>query len=93
MIGPERAKTLGLVNDVTEPGESLQTSLDWARAIAECSPASVATILNVVRGGLSHADERQALDASYTAIDELRQHPNFVEGPLAFAEKRAPKWQ
>lgn len=93
MIGPERARTLGLVNDVTKPGESLARALEWARSIEECSPAAVATILDVVRSGLRFADERQALEHAYPSLEELRSHPDFAEGPRAFAEKRTPQWQ
>jgi crotonobetainyl-CoA hydratase len=93
MIGPERARTLGLVNDVTKPGESLARALEWARSIEECSPAAVGTILDVVRSGLRFADERQALEHAYPSLEELRSHPDFAEGPRAFAEKRTPQWQ
>jgi enoyl-CoA hydratase/carnithine racemase len=29
----------------------------------------------------------------YPAIGDLFRSPDFVEGPLAFAQKRAPQWK
>jgi enoyl-CoA hydratase/carnithine racemase len=34
-----------------------------------------------------------AMAAKYDQIHALRHSADFIEGPLAFAEKRAPNWK
>jgi len=43
--------------------------------------------------GLEHASLQEAMGARYEAIAELVKSADFVEGPLAFAQKRKPNWK
>ena len=36
---------------------------------------------------------RVVLETDYDSVRALRESEDFVEGPLAFAEKRAPNWK
>ena len=33
------------------------------------------------------------MKGQYTAVHDLFTSEDFIEGPVAFAEKRAPKWK
>ena len=75
------------------PGELMAAARRWADAICECSPVSVRTTKRVVLEGLAHASLEEAMNARYDAIVELVKSEDFIEGPLAFAQKRKPNWK
>ena len=43
--------------------------------------------------GMRHGSIEDAMNERYPAIGELIKSQDFIEGPLAFAQKRPPKWQ
>jgi len=88
----DAALRIGMVNEVV-PDESLaDVAEDWARRIVEVSPQAVTACLAMARQGLGFADAEAAMAAPDPALDRLRASSDFVEGPLAFAERRAPRW-
>lgn len=92
-VEAREAHALGIVNEVVAPGELMAAARRWADAICECSPVSVRTTKRVVLEGLSHAPLHEAMHARYEAIVELIKSEDFVEGPLAFSQKRKPNWK
>jgi len=44
-----------------------------------------------VWGGLEHG-YTEALERAWDLLRSHWSHPDFLEGPRAFAEKRAPRW-
>jgi enoyl-CoA hydratase/carnithine racemase len=89
----EEAAQIGLVNRAVPGEELMDTTLVYARELAErCSPASMATMKRQVytdlerplAAGLEQADELML--ASFTA-------PDFVEGVSSFIDKRAPRFE
>ncbi|MBM9509923.1 enoyl-CoA-hydratase DpgD [Actinacidiphila acididurans] len=90
-LSATRACELGLVNEVVAP-EDLDACVDgWIADILACAPLSVRSIKEVV-GRSAHLPLAEAFAGHYDAED-LRMHSNdALEGPLAFVEKRAPKW-
>jgi len=92
-VESREALALGIVNEVVAPHQLMTIARRWADAICECSPVSVRTTKRVALEGLSHASLREAMSARYEAIAELVKSEDYVEGPIAFAEKRKPKWK
>jgi len=92
-VGAREALALGIVNEVVAPEDLAATARRWADAICECSPVSVRTTKRVALEGLAHASLPEAIGARYEAIVELVKSEDFVEGPLAFAQKRKPHWK
>jgi crotonobetainyl-CoA hydratase len=81
---------LALVNEVV-PGKGPITMAErWARAIAECSPRSVQATKRAALEGLRKPLE-DALVGRYEQVDRLFASQDVIEGPRAFAEKRAPR--
>lgn len=86
-----RAYALGMVNRLVSADELLPAALELAAAIAVNAPMSVRESLGVVR-------QAQDLDeVSFWPLSESVQQRVFAsddarEGPLAFLEKRAPRW-
>ena len=92
-VDAREAQALGIVNEVVAPHQLMSGARRWADAICECSPVSVRTTKRVALEGLSHPSLEEAMSARYEAIVELVKSEDFIEGPLAFAQKRKPNWK
>jgi crotonobetainyl-CoA hydratase len=46
----------------------------------------------VVYRSLDTASLRESMEADYETVKQLVKSDDFIEGPKAFAEKRAPNW-
>jgi crotonobetainyl-CoA hydratase len=86
---------LGFVNEVVAPGELMNAARRWAAQIAELSPMSVRASKSAVFRGLDEPSLEAAIKGQnrYPAVAALFSSEDFVEGPLAFAQKRAPNWK
>ena len=82
---------LGLVNEVVPKERLMETAERWAREIAECSPLSVQATKQAAMQGLD-TPLSQAVVAPYEAVARLWASDDAKEGPLAFAQKRKPRW-
>jgi enoyl-CoA hydratase len=91
-MSAERALALGMISEVVDPPERLrEVAQELAEKIARNSPAAMAATKRALWGAL----EQGLTDACKSGADELVSmwgHPDQVEGPLAFAEKRDPVW-
>ncbi len=83
---------LGLVNEVAPPGGLMTVAERWAREICECSPLAVQATKQAALEGLGRP-LAEAMTASYPAVQRLFTSADAIEGPLAFAEKRKPRWK
>ena len=93
-VGAEEGLRLGFVTDVAPHAELMDRARSWAELILECSPASVrASKQTVMRSGDIASLEESMKLGQYPAIGDLFRSPDFVEGPLAFAQKRKPEWK
>jgi enoyl-CoA hydratase/carnithine racemase len=93
-VSAEEGKTLGFVTDVVPHAELMERALGWAGQILECSPVSVRASKQTVMRSLDIASLEESMQNSrYPAIGELFRSEDLIEGPLAFAEKRPPRWK
>jgi len=85
---------LGFVNEVA-PGELMVAARRWAGLICECGPLSIRASKEAVMRGLDEPTLEGAIKGQrhYPAVAALFHSEDFVEGPRAFAEKRAPRWK
>ena len=67
----------------------------WAKLICECSPMSIRASKEAVMKGLDEPTLEAAIkgQTAYPAIRAMIGSADFVEGPLAFSQKRAPNWK
>ncbi|MCX4486827.1 enoyl-CoA hydratase-related protein [Streptomyces anulatus] len=87
-----RAFELGLVNEVV-PADALDECVEnWVADIRRCAPLSVRAIKEAAT-----ASATMPLESAFATRypwEERRMHSeDAVEGPLAFSEKRAPRWK
>lgn len=92
-VGAEEGEHLGFVNEVVAPDALMTAARRWADAIVECAPLSVRATKQVAMDGLRHGLIEDAMAEKYPAVGALFKSEDFVEGPLAFAEKRPPNWK
>jgi E-phenylitaconyl-CoA hydratase len=88
----DRAYALGLVDELAEPGELLATATQIAHDIAENSPHAVSLSQQAIWSSLE-MPYSQALEYGFGLVKTQWHHPDFIEGPRAFADKRAPEWK
>lgn len=93
-VSGAEGKELGFVTDVVPHGELMDRARAWADQILECSPASIRASKQTVMRSLDIAGLEESMKlGTYPAIGDMFRGPDFVEGPLAFAQKRAPQWK
>jgi enoyl-CoA hydratase/carnithine racemase len=92
-IDAAMAERFGLANRVAPAGTSLEVALEIAERIAANAPLSLVGSKRVVHDAVTldpWSDEAWALNDDAMATVFASQ--DAVEGPSAFAEKRAPEW-
>src|SRR6185503_18945352 len=82
----------GVVNEVVPAAELMPAARRWADAILECAPLSVWASKESALAGL-HLSLNDAINKRYEYILRLEASEDTREGPLAFREKRKPKWR
>ena len=88
----ERAWQLGLVDELVDtPQDLLPCAEAMARQMLENSPQAMALSKQAVWGA-QELGYREALEQGWALLRRHWSHPDFREGPRAFAEKRAPSW-
>lgn len=91
-ITAERAYEIGFVNHVTAPGELMDKAMEIAETIAGNAPLTVAAAKEMVYTA-TEMGRSAAQEAGRRIFDHVYLSADAQEGPKAFAEKRAPKWQ
>ena len=89
----EEGYKLGFVTEVVPEGGALEGARRWAELIMECSPMSIRTSKDVVLRGQKYSSADEAIAADYQSVTDMQNSLDFIEGPLAFAEKRPPDWK
>jgi crotonobetainyl-CoA hydratase len=94
-VDARTALRCGLVNRAVPAGQVLDTAMVLADRISANAPLAVQATKRVARG-LSNGSvvhERKAWEISHAELARVKASRDAKEGPLAFAERRAPRWQ
>jgi enoyl-CoA hydratase/carnithine racemase len=90
-IDARKALELGLVSEVLPPDKLRGRAVELATLVASNSPAAVEQAVRAMWETLE-LPLSEALAASLRRSGSLRGHPDAIEGPLAWREKREPRW-
>jgi enoyl-CoA hydratase/carnithine racemase len=91
-MAADEALRISLVDEVVEPTQLLDRAVELAELAATGSPAAVEASKRAIRGALERP-MAEAMQRGWELLVAHRGHPDSIEGPKAFAEKRAAKWQ
>ncbi len=91
-ITAAEAHRVGLVNDVVPQDQVVSVAEQWAGEILACAPWSIRASKQAAYQGLDLSVE-DAMEKRYELMLRMRRSSDMVEGPRAFAEKRAPQWK
>ena len=88
----EQAYEFGLVAELAEKGEALETAMELAGIIAKNAPLGLAASKAMIR------ETQGRTEAEFWAyqkphLEKVFSSEDGVEGATAFAEKRAPNWK
>jgi enoyl-CoA hydratase/carnithine racemase len=85
---------LGFVNEVVGTGQALLAAERTAEAILQNSPMSIRASKQAVYKGLELSLQQALAEQSgWPAVQALASSEDALEGPKAFAAKRAPHWK
>jgi dehydration protein DpgD len=91
-LSAQRAYEVGLVNEVV-PAEDLDACVgEWVADLLACAPLSLRAIKEAAYRSVDLPLE-QAFNHRYLWEERRMHSADSKEGPRAFAEKRAPRWE
>lgn len=88
----KRAYELGMVDELVPADELAATAESIAREICKNSPHAVALSKQALWNSLE-TGYQSAVEYGWALLRMHWAHPDFKEGPRAFAERREPKWE
>ncbi len=90
-VDAETALRIGLVDEITEPDALRDRAIELATAAAAGSPAAIEASKKAIWASLE-LPYSEAMQAGWEQVRAHRDHPDALEGPRAFTEKRTPVW-
>ena len=92
-VSAQEGYELGFVNEVVPHDQLMERTRGWVKQILECSPLSIRASKDVVYRSLDMESLQESLSVGYDSVRRLVKSEDFIEGPLAFSEKRSPNWK
>ena len=91
-VDAPRAKELGIVNRLAEPGEALAAAHALAAQIAHNAPLALSASKAIVQRA-GEWTENEAWQRQNEIVRPVFSSEDAMEGARAFAEKREPRWR
>ena len=88
----QRAYELGMVSQVVDDVDLMNTAAGLAEKVATGSPDALRSSIKTIWESLDLGLE-DALVLGYQRVQDQYAHPDSEEGPRAFVEKRPPEWK
>lgn len=92
-VSAAEAVRLRLVNEAVPRAALMARVREVAEQVLRCAPLALQASKQVMLQSLRHADLELAMAARYEAAERMLASDDAVEGPAAFAQKRAPVWR
>jgi crotonobetainyl-CoA hydratase len=87
------AQAKGLVNKVVPAGALTEAVEALVETLAQNAPLSLRATKQMMLGGLDKPTLAEAFQSDFPAYQTMLRSQDALEGPLAFSEKRRPRWQ
>lgn len=92
-VDAAEAKRIGLVNDVVPAGALGERVRALCDELLLCAPLALEASKEVMLRSLAAPGLEAAMTMRFPAAERMLASEDAKEGPRAFAEKRAPRWQ
>jgi enoyl-CoA hydratase/carnithine racemase len=92
VVDASEALAMGLVHELSAPGEAIELALRRGRSIAQNGPLAV-RLTKVLAYQAQHVTLEQALEAAATYQALAQSSEDHLEGVRALLEKRAPRFE
>ena len=92
-VDAKRALELGLINQIVPAEQLLEAAEAMAEMIMDGSPLSVSCSMEVINKTSRCASVDDAVVMPLDTFDRLINSDDMIEGAMAFALKRKPKWR
>jgi enoyl-CoA hydratase len=90
-LSAARAARFGMVNELCEPGEALESAIALAKRVTANAPVAVRESRRVLLAS-TLLDEEAGWEMTERALARTVRSPDFRDGLRAFLEKRPPSW-
>jgi enoyl-CoA hydratase/carnithine racemase len=90
-MGADEALRVSLVDEVVTADRLMPRAIELAEAAAQGSPAAIEITKRAVWAALD-LPFGEAMQQGWEMLVAHRSHPDALEGPAAFVDKRAPNW-
>lgn len=91
-IDAHEARRISLINEVVPRDHLMIAARALAAKILACAPLAVQASKQVMLQSRDTPDLQAAMAARYDAAERMLASQDAIEGPLAFAQKRKPRW-
>ena len=91
-LNAAEALRISLVDEVVEPERLLDRAVELGELMATGSPAAIEVSKRAIRASLERPMS-EAMQYGWELLLAHRDHPDSLEGPKAFVEKREARWQ
>jgi len=92
LLDAREAMEYGIVSRIVPPDELIPLAENMAEVIMEGSPLAIRAIKEIANSGLE-MPLRQANSTLFPLYEKFLHSEDFIEGPVAFTEKRKPNWK
>jgi crotonobetainyl-CoA hydratase len=95
-MSAQEAARWGLVNRVVPGGQLMENALALAQEVCEGAPLAISAVEEILAISTEQPVQdgfRRMRAGDLTNYERMLRSDDAVEGPRAFAEKRAPRWQ
>jgi crotonobetainyl-CoA hydratase len=91
-ISAQEALRTSFINQVVPQSDLMSSARELALEILKCAPLAVQASKQVMLQSLAMPDLKKSMKTRYELAEVMLKSRDALEGPLAFAEKRIPKW-
>lgn len=91
-IKADEALRISLIDEIVEPDQLLERAVALAEMSTKGSPTAIESSKRAIYS-LYDRPLNEALQLGWDLLLAHRDHPDAKEGPLAFVERREPRWQ
>ena len=91
-LSAEQALAVHMISEIVPHEQLMERAMELAHIASKVSPTALQISLKSIWESFEHPLE-EAYEHGWRDLVRHRRHPDAIEGPKAFFEKREPKWQ